>query len=140
MAYKLSANEKKLLIAVLFLSAIIRLIIVAVPFRWIVPLLGQHMKESPTGETENNLRQAQVVGRMIERVCRLTPWESKCLVQAITGKVILSFQGIGTTLYLGVCKETQNRLAAHAWLRCGEMTVTGGAGSEYFTVVSTFAD
>ncbi len=68
-----------------------------------------------------------------------TPWESKCLVQALTAQKLLKNQGISTTIYLGVRKEG-NEMKAHAWLRCGEYYVTGGAIREQYTVVARFAN
>ena len=36
--------------------------------------------------------------------------------------------------------EEDNRLMAHAWLRSGAFILTGGAGRERFTIISTFAE
>ena len=52
---------------------------------------------------------------------------------------IIKNQGISTTIYLGVRKEG-NEMKAHAWLRCGEYYVTGGAIREQYTVVARFAN
>ena len=41
--------------------------------------------------------------------------------------------GIHSTLYLGVGKD-EGKMIAHAWLRCGQMYVTGGNGSSYAMV------
>ena len=46
----------------------------------------------------------------------------------------LQKRGIKTTLYLGVNKDTNNDMKAHAWIRAGEMYVTGGDGKGYATV------
>ena len=32
------------------------------------------------------------------------------------------------------CKIEDGKMVAHAWLRCGEMYVTGGNGAEYAMV------
>ena len=42
-------------------------------------------------------------------------------------------RGVNTTLYLGVGKEDGN-MVAHAWLRCGQLYVTGGNGNGYAMV------
>jgi len=69
-----------------------------------------------------------------------TPWESKCLVQAIVGKIMLRQYGIGNTLYLGVGKNEEMSLVAHSWLRCGELIITGGHDLNQYAVVGKFAD
>ena len=60
-------------------------------------------------------------------------WESKCLVRAMTARKLLKEAGIHSTLYLGVGKD-EGKMIAHAWLRCGQMYVTGGNGSSYAMV------
>jgi hypothetical protein len=60
-------------------------------------------------------------------------------VQAIAAKLMLKRRGIPSTLHLGVAKE-DNRFMAHAWLRSGSIILTGGAGRERFTIISTFAE
>jgi hypothetical protein len=48
---------------------------------------------------------------------------------------MLHLRGIPATLYLGVEKR-DDRVHAHAWLRCGTTFVTGGDGSARYSVVS----
>ena len=47
---------------------------------------------------------------------------------------------IQSTLYLGLAKDASQSLQAHAWLRCGEDIITGKAGHERFSVISSFAE
>ena len=72
---------------------------------------------------------AQIVGK----VCDKTPWESKCLVRALAAQRLLCRRGLSSTLYLG-CGMEEGKMVAHAWLRFGEMYVTGGDGGGYTTV------
>jgi hypothetical protein len=75
-------------------------------------------------------RQVARVSQVVNKTCDKTPWKSKCLVRALTAQRILSWKKISSTLYLGVGKEKE-KMIAHAWLRCGEYSVTGGSGSQY---------
>jgi hypothetical protein len=54
---------------------------------------------------------------------------------------MLKRRRIAATLYLGVAKKESDPegLAAHAWLRCGDVILTGAAGHLHFTVVAAFA-
>ncbi|KUK65689.1 MAG: hypothetical protein XD84_0306 [Desulfotomaculum sp. 46_80] len=132
-------REKGLFTEAFFLTGMVRLIILALPFRWLAPALGKHMQESPDNEDVIRLKAARRIGWIVESVSRFTPWESKCLVQAITGKIMLRQYGIANTLYLGVGKNEQS-LVAHSWLRCGKVILTGGHDLRRFTVVGKFAD
>ena len=52
---------------------------------------------------------------------------------------MLKNKGISTTIYLGVRKEG-NEMKAHAWVRCGQYYVTGGAIREQYAVVAKFCN
>ena len=73
------------------------------------------------------------IRRIVTTISRYTPWESLCLVQALTVQRMLKKRNISTTIYLGVNKNN-NEMKAHAWIRCGRMYITGGNGSGYATV------
>jgi Transglutaminase-like superfamily len=117
---------------------LVRLAILLIPFRRIAPYLGQQQHETPATDTPHLYPTLQDVVRAVAMMSRHTPWESTCLVQAIAGKLMLQQRSISSTLYLGVAKEAEG-LAAHAWLRSGSSILTGRAGRQRFTVISTFA-
>jgi len=62
------------------------------------------------------------------------------MLQAMTGKVMLRRRGIPGTLYLGLAKDGDSALSAHAWLRCGERILSGGPTHDQFTVIAHFAE
>lgn len=80
------------------------------------------------------------VAVMVRRASKNVPWTSKCLDQALAAKVMLAHRRISTTVYFGVNHDRQGRLAAHAWLRSGNLYVTGGAIRGRYTIINTFAD
>jgi len=83
-------SEKGLYLETTFWLGISRLEILILPFRWIAPFLGQHMASSD-GNNENRDRQTVIsVSRAILTMSRHLPWELQCLVQAISGKMMLS--------------------------------------------------
>src|SRR5262245_47101937 len=105
-----------------------RFAITAMPFRWIAPHIEQQIRESPTIDDPDQGIRLQRISRAIVATSRYTPWESKCLVQAIAAKMMLKCRGIDSTLYLGVAKEGEKGLSAHAWLRSGTLILTGAPG------------
>ena len=121
------------------LLGLARMAILVVPFRRIAVLLGQAMAESPLGVSDGK----SLAGRVswaVQTAGRHTPWESKCLAQAVAAKVMLKRRAVSSTLYLGLAKDEEQKLEAHAWLRYGRMILTGGPHHERFTVVATFAE
>ena len=129
-------RHKRLSLIALFWSAIYRIEILTMKPKQLRKYWGKEGKESSRKEEKENYRYAVGVAYAVDRICTRTTWESKCLVRALTAQHMLSKKGIHTTLYLG-CRLEGEKMVAHAWLRCGEMYVTGGNGEGY-AIVSKF--
>lgn len=130
--------ERILLIYIYILLGIVRFTILVFPFHFWAAYLRKSIKKSPEGDKGET--EVLRISRAIELMRRYTPWESKCLVQAITGKILLRQRRLKNTLYLGISKDQKNNLIAHAWLCSGKMVVTGGGIIDKFTVVEKFTD
>lgn len=134
----LSWREQWLFFEAYILTGVVRLAILVIPFKYSSKILGKSMQESFTTECDEKVAMALKIGWIIQAVSRRTLWDSKCLVQATVGKILLRQYGIANTLYLGLAKR-EGKLIAHAWLRCGDRIITGGVVNSY-TVVNKFAD
>lgn len=131
--FKVSIKEKLLFVEAFFLTGLMRAKILKVPFNKLKEELGTYNTESADDVVIDDYKKAKIVRDVVVTISKFTPWESLCLVQAMTVQRMLKKRGISTTIYLGVNKENQN-MVAHAWIRCGKMFVTGGDGSGYATV------
>lgn len=109
------------------------------PFAKIAPSLGSYMEETEASHEARHHQTIRDVAQAIHTMSRYTLWESQCLVQAIAAQNMLTRRGIASTLYLGTAKGEQGQLTAHAWLRSGDVYVTGAQGMHRFVVVSKFA-
>ncbi|MDD2856973.1 MAG: lasso peptide biosynthesis B2 protein, partial [Desulfuromonadaceae bacterium] len=102
--------------------------------------LGTVGLESDTAVSAAQDEIAQRTGWAVETMARHTPWQSRCLVQALSAWWMLSRRGVRGTVYFGVAAaETGAAFNAHAWLRCGSRIVTGGPNHESFRVLSYFS-
>ena len=137
--FKISNEIKVEFLKAFFYTGFYRAFILFVPFNKLRKRMGKHKKESAEKETRDVYKSASHISWVVTLISSKTPWESKCLVQALTAQRMLKSKGISTTIYLGVRKEG-NEMKAHAWLRCGEYYVTGGAIREQYTVVAKFAN
>ena len=97
-------------------------------------MLGERNQESSYETKKEELRIAKKVSRHVNRVAEHTPWESKCMVRAMTAQRLLKEHNIETTLYLGVGTDENGGMRAHAWLRYGGYCVTGGGDTGCATV------
>ena len=110
-----------------------------IPFNKLRKRMGKVKVESPQDVDNECYKKAVRIARIVGIVSYHTPWESKCLVQALTAQKMLKEQGVSTTLYLGVKKDENNQMIAHAWTRCGNYFVTGGSNRHGYAVVAKFA-
>lgn len=126
-------GEKWMTITVYFYVAYYRLCLLFVPMPRIEKMIGVRGAESEAEETLENIKLAKLVGFHVNRVTAHLPLKRKCFVRALSARKILMKRGVNTTLYLGVGKE-DDKMVAHAWLRCGQLYVTGGNGAGYAMV------
>ncbi|WP_298289306.1 lasso peptide biosynthesis B2 protein [Novosphingobium sp.] len=75
------------------------------------------------------------ISKAIAIVAPRVPWRSDCLVQCLAGRRWLATRGIEARISLGVKQERaqdgSKSLLAHAWLRAGDIVVTGGDVAEF---------
>lgn len=112
-----------------------------VPFRRLAPLLGRPQTGDDGASIVLDARQrasALAIRRALLRVCERLPWYSSCLVRALAGRMMLRRRGMPSALHLGARSETEVELAAHAWLRCGEVDVIGVETADNYTPIVAF--
>ncbi len=108
---------------ILLVSA--RLICSVVPFRRIYKVAGESTALAPSSGAPsaaiNKIRQIrEAVDRATARVSR-----SPCLTRGFAAAVLLRFAGLPYRGVIGVAKQANGPLAAHAWVTSGENIVTG---------------
>ena len=68
---------------------------------------------------------------------RIRPLE-QCLTQATAARWMLGWRRFPTTLYLGVQKDSERPLRAHAWLCAGDVTIVGGENRSGYEIIAKF--
>lgn len=107
------------------------------PFAHLSRVLGALGQESPAYVKPAAAAVATRVRQLLAMAARGLPWPSTCLMEASAGKVMLARRGVPSTLYLGV-RRSSTELEAHAWLRVGDLAITGGDGED-FTVIARYS-
>jgi len=79
----------------------------------------------------NNYVQDVVWG--VKTVSRTLPGKRKCLVRALCGKYLLDRRYIPVQLVVGVKKDSNNFLDAHAWLEYEKKVILGEVEDVEFT-------
>lgn len=133
--------DKMNLFEALYLTAFFKIVIFILPFKTYKRYFGMHNMETSYEIDNSEYKTIRRISWVVSTISKYTPWESKCLVQAMTAQKMLRRRCLYSTLYLGVGKNDEgNNLQAHAWLRSGSIIVTGGQNMEKFNEVAHFSN
>lgn len=135
---KLPLKTKFIFTEAFVVLGISRFMIVRMEFKRIAKYFGKAKHETDYSYDGINLMKVKQISKAIKTMSKYTPWESKCLVQALSAKFMLNRRKQKSTVYLGFGKEN-DRMIAHAWVRCGNLFITGGDGSRNFTIIGKFS-
>lgn len=116
---------------------VIKILSIVLPFRYLAMLFGKQgvrcsgdKVPPPTVLTE--------ISWAIRTAERVIPWGKKCLVKALTAKLMARFRGFRTTFYLGVGRNEEKELIYHAWLQYQDFTLTGGKTDGAYKMLDSF--
>ncbi len=136
---KLRSGDKIIFLEALYYSAKSRFMVKFIPFKKIAPILGDG-REDLCVDDEKFIGEIKKISAAVNTVSRNTPWESKCLVQALTAKYMLKRRGIKSAVYFGVMKNDEKNIKAHAWIKSNNIILTGKAGMDNYKIISIFSD
>lgn len=137
--YSTDKTERKILNRTLIWLICAFVLVRFIPLRWFNLFLGEFKNQT---EVTLNDKQIQVINGFrisLRRLKKYLPWKVKCFDEAIAGKKVLNKYEIKTTLFLGVTKEGEQNLKAHAWLKSGSIFVTGEKGYKRYAIVRTYS-
>lgn len=129
-------RDRRLFVESVLALAAARLIVLLLPFRIYKKLLGR--PEESSREATAAPESLRAISEAIAEAGARVFWSNKCVEHALAGKFMLRRRGLSNTLYFGIARDVT--LDAHAWLRSGDVCVTGEAELERYTIVAKFAD
>lgn len=128
---------------IFLLLGFFQVVIWVVPFRIYARRLDKKFTKMLVNSRPDQLAggYSRLIGRLVSRMAKITPWPSKCLVQALTVKFLLRRFKIPNEMFIGVALDDTQKLSAHAWVNVADFTVVGGANSvKQFKVMKVFRD
>jgi len=123
------------------LLGVSRALILSIPLRKLAPWLGVSVsdREHFAQLTERQKYHALHIGRAVRWAACYTPWDSNCFAQALSARLLLGLFRVPYVIFFGAARDADGvALVAHAWVTAADIRVTGGPGSERFTVVGCF--
>ena len=135
---QLSPEDRKLFLEAWLTLGLMRTAILVLSFKRLTRSLKMEQSDISVPESDDRVRDtAFLIGRAINRAAGHTPWESACLIRALTAQRMLNKRGLPGKLYLGI-KKNRQEMTAHAWTLCGNKFVTGQSGHKEYTPISAF--
>lgn len=132
--------KRQALLSITFMSTgFFRMLILFIPFKHIARIMGVESQETPYILDDTKSKGIESIRWSVITASRYTPWQSLCMVQALTAQLLLRLIRVQSTIYLGLAKDEANQLIAHAWLRCGDQIITGGNVMDEFKMITCFA-
>jgi hypothetical protein len=92
---------------------------------------GQLFRQGQQRPGGTDPQMAARIAWAVPRAAARLPWRADCFVQALAAQSWLARHGLGSDLTVGVRIDAPGGFAAHAWLRHGDLAVTGGDFSAY---------
>ena len=117
----LTGRERLLFISACTVLLLGRLVWTVVPFRWVWRLAGGSDLRST--DTAGNGEIAEI-RQAIERAGSLVPGAT-CLTRSLAAAILLRFAGLPHRMVIGVNKNADQGLSAHAWVVSGGHIVAG---------------
>ena len=123
---RLTSSDRCLLVSAMFLLGAIQLGLWLLPF----PKLRRLLQKVSQANIELQEVNSATVGRIawaVAVVSRYIPG-ARCLAQALATQVLLGRRGCRSKLCIGVARNQQGQLSAHAWVESQGRIVIGGLG------------
>ncbi|MEO5599175.1 MAG: lasso peptide biosynthesis B2 protein [Novosphingobium sp.] len=145
--FHLSWRGKFLVFEATTMLALARVWLLVRPFQRIAGQLGRAVPTSQPDDTaqhllaEPQITQARQVSAAVRWIARFAPFRAVCIHQSIAAKMMLRRRGIPSTMYFGVARNIEDgkiKLTAHAWVRAGQIEMTGFDEAELFQEIARF--
>jgi hypothetical protein len=130
-------HERLLLLEATLLLAVARFAIDVIPFRYVGRIAARQVsRQEPSRQARTNA--VQRVCWAIATCARHVPWRAKCFEQGLAAQFMLRRRGAPSVLYYGAAPDDEKGLAAHVWVRDGDVDVIGCEIASRFAVLATF--
>ena len=115
-----------------FTSLYVRFALACLPFRYVRHWLGVPHDGSAASPAADSSRVHEF--RRVLRVCEhRLPW-ANCYTMALTARLMLKRRNLAPLLFIGIRRDAQRQLAAHAWVTIGDSIVVGDGDLTAFAI------
>ena len=127
---------KKALSVACLLLGVLRTALLCLPFRMVRRIVDQAGNHARAIHAEHNLDTDKYLAEMvwaIQLAGRFLLGDKPCLPQALAIQWLLNRRGVDSNLNIGVKKDGERSIAAHAWVeKEGKVIMGGGMSPKHF--------
>lgn len=120
------------------LVVLVRMSLWLLPSRAIVQVV-RRLESAHRADSASHMVTISLIVWAVAAVARRIP-RATCLTQSIAAKILLRAFGYDAQLCLGVARNADGSLRAHAWLERGGRAVLGGEGAHTLYRLPPFTD
>jgi hypothetical protein len=124
-----TASEVLPLIKAAALLALIRIVLLVLPFRVVLQAVDR-LSLAAAGARPPSANEIGLVLWAVTKAGRYVPGARHCLTRALTAKLLLGRKGRASDLRIGVAKDDAGVLIAHAWLESDGAPLFGVTDAE----------
>lgn len=125
---QLTSDQKRMLFEAVALVGVVRGALYALPFRRVLRAVEKRAEACASGRAVDEEEVQRVLWAVGAAGRRLLP-KRPCLTQALAARFMLARRGCHVQLIIGVAKEQEGPLKAHAWLERDGTVILGGVDS-----------
>ena len=130
-------DDRLLVVEAMFMLILASAAITLLPFRSVGRLASVRTREAEL-QPEDRARVIKRVRWAVIACARRLPWRAMCFEQGFAAQRMLRRRGIASVLYFGASPDDQKGLAAHVWVRDGDIDVVGCDLAPQFALLARF--
>lgn len=100
-------------------------------------VLGTGAPHATLTPSAGQLECARLAVQALRRICRMLPWNNRCLARATALHLMLRRRSVPHTVYFGV-RKNRRMIIAHAWVSAGEHPLIGHEENAGFREIARF--
>jgi len=132
------ANRRWLLLEACLYLVWARLLLLALPFRRLVPLLDRRSSCAAMPDSAARRQLRQDIGWALERASAHLPGQITCFPRGIAAQAMCRRRGMDVILYYGAATLPERGLSAHVWVLDDTEGVTGHQFADDYRILSRF--
>lgn len=132
---RLSWRDRALLTEATLWLSLSSAAIALMPFRYVARLAGSPIRPRTRLDLEAEVARVRWA---VTVVARRVPFTAVCFQQGLAAHLMLRRRAMPSVLYYGAAQTPGSGLAAHVWVRAGNLDVVGCEEAHKFALLATF--